>query len=103
MKLLYCPFCTDLVKIKPTRTTYCMCRKSHGRYVDDTVISVSEQAIPLGVSENMLEFAIKAYFPEGISMDVRCFTIPKTNKLVTTEDSRSLAEMLSNCLIVKEE
>lgn len=59
MKLLLCPCCSDVRKLRPEKT-YCSCRKSWGKYTDDIHAEIGGETIALGIDNKTLALALKA-------------------------------------------
>ena len=58
MKLIYCPFCTDVVKLKK-KLRLCECGKCFGKYEDGMTATISENAVLMGFSNNSFTEALK--------------------------------------------
>ncbi len=52
MKLIYCPNCEDIIKLKLEIITMCQCSESSGRYLDGINAEISGLAIPLEISND---------------------------------------------------
>ena len=85
MKLLLCPQCSDVIKLKVQERRTCDCGASHGMYVDDLNAEYGGKAIPLGFSNPSLLEALKErdrQIRDGVEADKRwgitfdAFTIP---------------------------
>lgn len=59
MKLLVCPRCTDVVKLKVGIIRCCDCGASFGQYIDELNAEYGGEAIPLGFSNPSLLDALK--------------------------------------------
>lgn len=59
MKLLFCPRCSDVVKLKVGVIRVCDCGASHGQYIDELNAEYSGEAIPLGFSNPSLLEALR--------------------------------------------
>lgn len=59
MKLLFCPNCQDVVKLKVQEMRFCACRECSGIYLDVLNAEYYGKAIPLGFANNTLVEALK--------------------------------------------
>lgn len=75
MKLILCPHCSDVVKLRKSRTC-CECGKSWGLYVNDIDAEINSQAIPLGFDNASLVKAIKHRPLDGWGYQFSAFVIP---------------------------
>ena len=85
MKLILCPHCQDVVRLK-RGTSRCMCGKSWGRYVNDIDAEVNSEAIPLGFDNASLVKAIKNRPMTGRGYQFTAFVIPFHCPTVTKKD-----------------
>lgn len=76
MKLILCPECEDVVRLRINEMRYCSCKKSGGMYTDRQNAIIEGRAIPIGISNQSLIKSIG--LQEGYSHPVRiiAFTIP---------------------------
>jgi len=58
MKLIYCPVCTDIVRLFEDER-FCKCRASWGNYVDSINAKIGGEAIPFGISNATLANALQ--------------------------------------------
>lgn len=59
MKLILCPACDDVVKLRRDLTE-CQCKKSWGWYKDDDwSVAIGGKALVIGISNPSLAFAVK--------------------------------------------
>lgn len=77
MKLIFCPHCQDIVKLRRQRTV-CQCSKSWGRYISGLHAVYSGKAIPLGIANISLVLAINNQPKSGDGECFEAFVIPKT-------------------------
>lgn len=78
MKLIFCPHCQDVVKLD-FEARNCKCGRSGGVYKKDGLHAViSGDAIPLGIDNTSLAWAMKAR-PEcgSLGSTFEAFVIPK--------------------------
>jgi hypothetical protein len=80
MKLIYCPLCQDVVRLKFT-TRFCSCKKSSGVYIDDLNAEIYGDAIPIGFQNSSFMKAIKSQ-RENESIKFEAFVIPKVCKTI---------------------
>lgn len=59
MKLLFCPRCSDVTKLKVQERRECACGKSWGMYIDELNAEYGGEAVPLGFSNPSLLEALK--------------------------------------------
>ena len=76
MKLIYCPHCEDIVKLRHYRTT-CECGRSYGAYLDNLYAVYAGDAIPLGIDNLSIAAAIEARPASGRGKHFTTFVIPK--------------------------
>jgi len=77
MKLIFCPHCHDVVKMRVGIKTFCECGKSWGAYTDNLNAVRNEQCIPLGFTNGSLVNAINHQPEEGLGKNFEAFIIPK--------------------------
>lgn len=77
MKLIYCPLCQDVVKLRRTKTE-CECTGSWGYYKPDGLNAVIGGAtIPLGFNNHSLRESLQFRPEKGVGMEFDAFVIPK--------------------------
>ena len=77
MKLLYCPKCEDVRKLRWESVT-CSCGKSWGHYYKDGLHAVvGGKAIPLGFANPSLATALKKRPANGQGSRFEAFVIPR--------------------------
>lgn len=77
MKLIFCPLCTDVFKLR-TKKKLCQCRRSWGFYKEDGLNAViGGKAVPLGITNNSLARALKARPADGGGYKFESFVIPE--------------------------
>jgi hypothetical protein len=58
MKLIYCPECLDVKKVRMLKVRHCACGKSWGYYLDDDLTAVvGGLAVPLAIENDKLREA----------------------------------------------
>ena len=76
MKLIFCPHCEDVVKIKRVKT-FCSCKKCWGWYKKDGLhVIINKDAIPLGFSNPTLAEALYLRPAAGLGSRFEAFVIP---------------------------
>jgi len=59
MKLIYCPECLDVKKVRMLKVRHCACGKSWGYYLDDDLTAVvGGLAVPLAIENDKLREAV---------------------------------------------
>ena len=77
MKLIYCPFCTDVVRLNK-KLRKCECGKCSGKYEDDGLnATISEDAVPIGFSNKGFKEALKANPDAELGKRFEAFVISK--------------------------
>jgi hypothetical protein len=95
MKLIFCPECKDVVKLKMQEKTFCECGKSWGTYTDNLRAVINPIAIPLGFHNGFFINAIRCQPEEGMGKKFEAFVIPKVCPTIkTVEDTWELPEQI---------
>ena len=95
MKLIFCPKCSDVVKLwKRKRFRRCTCRKSYGRYIDDIKAEIGGEAIPLVIDNRILYESLI----EGRSVLLAYLTWPPQNNLSRINRSNKLIKAMPHRL-----
>jgi hypothetical protein len=82
VKLIYCPYCTDVVKLQRTLRR-CDCGASWGLYhADGLHATVGGDAVPLGIDNADLLYQIQRYWAGSIGLDLSAFVIPQSSDRV---------------------
>jgi len=85
MKLIYCPYCHDIVKLIVSRKRLCLCRKSYGAYCSDGLkAKIGGLAIPLGIANQSFEHALKDRSETGNVSQFTAFVIEKHCENIAT-------------------
>lgn len=83
MKLIYCPICDDIRKIRKDNTN-CVCGRSWGRYLDSLNAQYGGKAIPLGIDNYSFFDALQKEKTKsrenGLGHRFQAFTIPSNCK-----------------------
>jgi len=60
MKLIFCPECFDVVKLRAEEKRTCYCGESWGQYYPDHIrASYGGKCIPLGINNNSVDMALR--------------------------------------------
>lgn len=79
MKLIFCPKCSDVVKLSAKGLRRCECGKASGQYDKDGLnATISGTAIPIGFSNPSLSKALQNRPENGLGQTFEAFVIPKT-------------------------
>ncbi|BBN90565.1 MULTISPECIES: hypothetical protein [Rhodocyclales] len=84
MKLLFCPHCQDVLKLRFEQRT-CECGKSWGRYEDEEHARIGGAAVPLGIGNRSLVDALESRPADGKGTTFLAFVIPLQSPSVTDE------------------
>jgi hypothetical protein len=80
MKLIFCPKCYDIIKLRYEFRT-CVCGKSGGNYLEDGIVAnIVGHAIPLGIDNNSFSEAIMAYQYNKDTQALTSFLISEDSK-----------------------
>jgi hypothetical protein len=78
MKLIYCPECLDMVKVRRLELRQCACGKSWGYYLDDDLTAeVGGQAVPIAVENDDLREAVLRRPKSGHGASVEARVLPE--------------------------
>ena len=78
MKLLFCPACEDVVKLRTECPRACHCGQSRGRYMPDGLhAEISGKAVPLGFVNISFSNALQNRPASGHGERFTAFVIPK--------------------------
>jgi hypothetical protein len=77
MKLIFCPHCDDVVKLRTEARRSCWCGKSGGMYQRDGLNAIVDgDAVPLGFLNSTLGAALKERPQSGMGSRFEAFVIP---------------------------
>lgn len=77
MKLIYCPSCSDVVKLRLVRRRNCECGMSYGYYAEDGLNAViGGLAVPLGFANPTFKYALDHRPKDGAGYQFEAFVIP---------------------------
>ena len=77
MKLIFCPQCRDIVKLKIRQHRICWCGASGGEYIDSLNVVIDGDAIPLGFNNRSFDKALASQPEKGEGKKFNAFVIPK--------------------------
>ena len=87
MKLIYCPECLDVKKLRMLRVRYCECGKSWGYYLDDDLTAeIGGLAIPLAIANDELREAVARRPKRGRGVQLEARVLPKTYETLRYRD-----------------
>ncbi|WP_185242763.1 hypothetical protein [Citrifermentans bremense] len=89
MKLIFCPYCRDVVKLRLDGYRTCCCGRSGGMYVDQLNAVIRGDSIPLGFRNDEFFSALRNRPEEGLGKEFSAFVIPV--KCPTVEVAREPA------------
>lgn len=76
MKLIFCPECSDVVKLRLEKPRTCDCGKSWGWYDDNINATIGGKAIPIGFANNSFVDALRNRPKDGLGSEFVAFVIP---------------------------
>jgi len=77
MKLIFCPHCEDVVKLRTESSRTCWCGKSGGMYrKDGDNAIIAGAAIPLGFGNTTFGLALRQRPADGMGSRFEAFVIP---------------------------
>lgn len=78
MKLIYCPECLDMKKVRMLEIRYCACGKSWGYYLDDDLTAeIGGSAIPIAIANDELGEAIARRPETGRGSHLEARVLPR--------------------------
>jgi hypothetical protein len=78
MKLILCPDCHDIVRLRKVKVSFCECKQSWGNYEEDGLNAViGGKAIPLGFANGSFAEALRNQPSSGMGERFEAFVIPK--------------------------
>lgn len=86
MKLIFCPYCTDVVRLVKNKVKKCECGKCYGQYKEDGLTAViSEKAIPIGFANNSFIDALKSKPTPTFGTRFEAFVISKDSTTIKVD------------------
>lgn len=77
MKLIFCPLCQDVVKLRLQEKRTCVCGSSWGQYTDFLHATIGGEAIPIGFANSSFVRALSERPDSGWGRNFEAFVIPK--------------------------
>jgi hypothetical protein len=77
MKLIFCPTCHDVRRLKP-ETVECECGDSWGEYKGDLFAEIYGKAIPIGFANRSFVYALQNRPLAGLGILFEAFVIPQS-------------------------
>ncbi len=78
MKLIYCPYCSDVVRLRKDKVKMCECGKCFGKYEEDGLNAIiSDKSIPIGFANNSFVDALKSKPSPTFGTRFEAFVISK--------------------------
>lgn len=82
MKLIYCPVCSDIRRLRNT-LIICDCGASSGKYIDNVNAEIYGDAIPIGIDNKLFVSAINnRSFYKDISIVFAAWVISHDSKSI---------------------
>lgn len=87
MKLIYCPICLDMTKLRIQELRRCSCGKSWGYYLeDDLTAEVGGSAVPIAIENDELREAVLRRPREGRGSPVEARVLPEIYETLRYRD-----------------
>lgn len=86
MKLLYCLFCQDIIRLRFNEEKECYCGETRGKYIDKLNAVYSGAGIPLGIQNSSFLTAVEGNMEYGEGYNFAAFTIGKDCQTFRRED-----------------
>jgi len=78
MKLLFCPECSDVIKLDLGYTRECHCGLCRGKYIDDTHAVTNGKGLCIAMANPDISQAYAKVHFDGTVMPIRCWARPNT-------------------------
>ena len=79
MKLIYCPECLDMTKLRMQELRRCACGKSWGYYLDDDLTAeIGGHAVPIAIENDELRDAVQRRPKNGRGSPLGARVLPET-------------------------
>ena len=79
MKLIYCPECLDMTKLRMLELRRCACGKSWGYYLaDDFTAEIGGLAVPIAIENDELREAVLRRPKRGRGLPLEARVLPET-------------------------
>jgi hypothetical protein len=77
MKLIYCPDCLDMMKLRMLELRRCACGKSWGYYLDDDLTAeIGGLAVPIAIENDQRRDAVQQRPHNGRGLPVEARVLP---------------------------
>ena len=102
MKLIYCPDCLDMTKLRKLELRRCACGNAWGYYLeDDLTAEIGGSAVPIAIENDELREAVLSRPRTGRGLPVEARVLPKIYETLRHRDSpapelRSAPEQAGN-------
>jgi hypothetical protein len=84
MKLIYCPNCLDVTKLKMLELRRCDCGESWGYYLeDDLTAEIGGRAVPIAIENDKLREAVLQRPREGRGFSIEARILPVLYETLT--------------------
>ncbi len=88
MKLIYCPDCLDMIKLRMLEFRHCACGNSWGYYLeDDLTAEVGGSAVPIAIENDELREAVLRRPREGRGLPVGARVLPEVYETLRHRDA----------------
>lgn len=87
MKLIYCPECLDMVKLRMLELRRCACGRSWGYYLeDDLTAEIGGHAVPVAIENDELREAVRRRSGTGRGTPVEARVLPEDYETLRRRD-----------------
>lgn len=87
MKLIYCPQCLDMTKLRMLELRRCACGASWGYYLeDDLTAEIGGCAVPLAIENDELREAVQRRPRDGRGVTLQARVLPEKYDTLRTRD-----------------
>ena len=88
MKLIYCPECLDVKKVRMLKVRHCTCGKSWGYYLEDDLTAVmGGAAVPIAIANDELREAVARRPRDGRGSLCQARVLPKRYETLRYRDA----------------
>lgn len=88
MKLIYCPDCLDMTKLRKLELRWCACGNSWGYYLeDDLTAEIGGSAVPIAIENDELREAVLRRPRQGRGLPVEARVLPQLYETLRHRDS----------------
>jgi len=87
MKLIYCPECLDMIKVRMLELRRCACGKAWGYYLeDDLTVEIGGTAVPVAIENDELRRAVRQRPSEGRGATLGARVLPERYETLRHRD-----------------